>query len=250
MENLIQENELSSIFIVDNSNISIYNSKFRNLTMSSILFNVSSNNFIENDFKMSFCLLEQIYFTKSILGIILISHYNNVDIEGSYFLNLMTNSNIIDFDSINSNLILQNLIFNQSNANYQILNIKNVFNLTIMHTKFNENNRLDNFGGNIRIYNSFYKTFRNVIISFCYSTKTSYGIKFIDDSVRKAPNDNNISFILIDSCIFIHNLIYYYRSEEGAGAIYLNSPDKFILHNSSFQVFFLIFFIKSYKKQE
>lgn len=41
---------------------------------------------------------------------------------------------------------------------------------------------------------------------------------------------------MIVNSTFSHNVLYYFESYEGTGAILLDSPDNFIISNSLFQV--------------
>ena len=186
-------------FEIEDSSLWIKFCFFKNLRLSNPLM-LYSNSF-DFDFRVENCLFDNIYPVYE--GVFDLFHITNTN-GNIYFLNstftmLSLFDNIISLKKSYGILFLNNLHFIENEVYSHILSVQEanliMLNNTICSFTNNKNAILyQNAGGVLRLYNILKKSISHVVISHGYSVKTCFGIKIIDDIIKKWNASNLENF--------------------------------------------------------
>ena len=150
------------VFLNDDNNIVIENTTFSNIKLKS----------------------ERAYNLFSLSNL-----HGNACFKNSNFTEINSFGNLFMIETL-QHFLIEGVNFIKNDVFFFLVNVKNVFNLTMKNTLswFTNNGKgtyYNNGGGSFRIYNTNYKTFINLQISYGFSVKTAFGLIIIDDLYRK-----------------------------------------------------------------
>ena len=124
--------------------------------------------------------------------------FDDISIINSNFSQISFFNDIFNIGNILGNLYIKSLIFNENQIISHIIELFNATNIAILNVNVNKTNNLNwgryQGGGVFRLYDVLNKTIINLEISYSFSTKTSFGIKFIDS--YQIENSSVISIII------------------------------------------------------
>lgn len=191
--------ENSPFFSIDQASLTISFSNFSNLELKSTFGYITD---IESKGNHSFLIENSLFqnitssWKNNYLDLFFIQNSDHIYIQNSSFVFIKA-LNIFDIKNICGSIFFYGLILDKNQIYSHIFNIEESINITIIDLGISYCNQdFGNFGGGtLRIYNSFDKFLKNINISYCFSSKTAFGLKFIDDSLRK--NFQNESFVTI-----------------------------------------------------
>lgn len=140
------------------------------------------------------CLFENIisYWSNDYYDLFSFQNFLDIKIQNTFFKNIKA-LNIFNIENIYGFIVFSGVIFEENKIDSHVINVQTSSNFIMTDSEFkNCNKDFEDFGGgSLRIYNSFNKSFKNVNIFDCYSSKTAFGLKFIDDSSRKISQNQS-----------------------------------------------------------
>lgn len=152
------------------------------------------------EFEINDCVFDSLFqIGNQIANLIQIEKsFGSVSFSNSVFRKTRNFDNLLHCQNIWRMLVFRFLVFNENEIVSQILNVQEALNISIENTictfTNNKNGSLYQAGGGaFRLYNILYKRMINIEISHSFSTKTCFGIKIIDDSLRNISNRTNFS---------------------------------------------------------
>lgn len=198
MDEQMIETPISLIFcLAINSNISIYNSSFENFQISNYFMEITNNESLPLMKKYS-AIFENVFFsnitlveTNSVSLLNLENLAGFISFTNLLFRKIISFKNIIELSSINGDINLDYLIFEENFIVSEILDLRHAFNITIFSLVSNLNNYINNetAGGFMRLYNVLYRKFSKLNIVDSFSGTSTLGIKIIDDLSRNSSNN-------------------------------------------------------------
>lgn len=198
----------SSFLTANQANITILFSNFSDIKLKNIFLNISDIDSIENhSLTIENCVFQNIisYWSNDYYDLFNIQNFLEITIQNTFFKNIKA-LNIFNIENIFESISFSGVIFESNKIYSHVVNIQTSSNIIMNDSEFKNCNQdfEDLGGGSLRIYNSFNKFFKNINISYCFSSKTAFGLKFIDDSTRKITI--NQSYVII----FLFDIKYNY----------------------------------------